>query len=69
MSSISIGKTLFELRDSVHLTHLQASSWVEHNLLGKLYDGVSESLDRIMELHIGYGKPVDVKTFTLYSEC
>jgi len=49
---------LFEIRDTLHLAHLEAASksYAEHIALGDLYGSITDFADTIIESHFGlYG--------------
>jgi DNA-binding ferritin-like protein len=66
-----IASSLFSLRDRVHKAHLDTKSFSEHKMLDKLYNGISEITDRVLETLMGYVKrrigqiKVDVKQSTV----
>jgi hypothetical protein len=53
---------LFQSRDIVHLTHLQTTSLAEHKALNKLYEGLLDLTDELIETYFGtIGKRLNVK--------
>lgn len=47
---------LFQIRDQIHLAHLSAKSYSQHNALGDFYDGILGLADSIIEGYQGkYG--------------
>jgi hypothetical protein len=52
-SEVIKGK-LFSLQTSAHSLHLDTRSYAEHKALGKLYEGIHEMKDSILESLMGY---------------
>lgn len=46
--------TLFSLRSSVHFTHLTSNGFIEHEILGELYEALNETIDKAIELDFSY---------------
>lgn len=50
----SIKGKLFSLQNSAHSLHLDTRSYAEHKALNKLYEGIGEIKDDILEKLMGY---------------
>jgi len=50
----SIQNTLFYFHDAAHKYHLDTKSFAEHKALNKLYEGVQDFKDSILEMLMGY---------------
>jgi hypothetical protein len=64
---------LFSLEISAHSLHLDTRSYAEHKALQKLYEGIGDSKDSILEILMGYqnGKRIGKATidpFPTYSQ-
>jgi len=51
---------LFHSRDTMHLTHLQTTSFAEHKALNEYYDGILELTDTFTETYFGRFKRIDI---------
>lgn len=64
---------LFSFEISAHSLHLDTRSYAEHKALQKLYEGISDSKDAILEILMGYqnGKRIGkamIDPFPTYSQ-
>ena len=51
---------LFHSRDTMHLTHLQTTSFAEHKALNAYYDGILDLTDSFTEVYFGRFKRIDI---------
>ena len=51
---------LFQSRDTMHLTHLQTTSFAEHKALNAYYDGILDLTDSFTEVYFGRFKRIDI---------
>lgn len=52
--------TLFHSRDTMHIAHLQTTSFAEHKALNGYYDGILELTDNFSEVYFGRFKRVEI---------
>jgi hypothetical protein len=52
--------TLFQSRDTMHIAHLQTTSFAEHKALNGYYDGILELTDKFTETYFGRFKRVEI---------
>lgn len=52
--------TLFQSRDSMHIAHLQTTSYAEHKALNAYYDGILDLTDTFTEAYFGRNKRVEI---------
>jgi hypothetical protein len=52
--------TLFQSRDSMHIAHLQTTSFAEHKALNEYYDGILDLTDTFTEAYFGRNKRVEI---------
>lgn len=52
--------TLFQSRDTMHIAHLQTTSFAEHKALNGYYDGILELTDTFSEVYFGRNKRVEI---------
>lgn len=52
--------TLFQSRDTIHIAHLQTTSFAEHKALGGYYDGLLDLIDSFTEVYFGRNKRVEI---------
>ena len=52
--------TLFHSRDTMHIAHLQTTSFAEHNALNNYYDNVLDLTDKFTEAYFGRFKRVEI---------
>lgn len=52
--------TLFQSRDTMHIAHLQTTSFAEHKALGGYYDGLLDLIDSFTEVYFGRNKRVEI---------
>ena len=51
---------MFHSRDTMHLTHLQTTSFAEHKALNAYYDGILDLTDSFTEVYFGRFKRIDI---------
>lgn len=51
---------LFQSRDTMHIAHLQTTSFAEHKALGGYYDGLLDLIDSFTEVYFGRNKRVEI---------
>jgi len=51
---------LFHSRDTMHLTHLQTTSFAEHKALNAYYDGILDLTDKFTETYFGRFKRIEI---------
>ena len=51
---------LFHSRDTMHLAHLNTTSFAEHKALNGYYDGILELTDKFTEVYFGRFKRLDI---------
>lgn len=51
---------LFQSRDSMHIAHLQTTSYAEHKALGGYYDGILDLTDTFSEVYFGRNGRVEI---------
>ena len=51
---------LFQSRDSMHIAHLQTTSYAEHKALNGYYDGILDLTDKFTETYFGRFKRVEI---------
>jgi len=57
---------VFALRDASHLAHWATKSYSQHKALGRLYDGLVDKIDELVEAYQGsFGLIGDVKIVTM----
>lgn len=54
LTAESIKGKLFSLQNSAHSLHLDTRSYAEHKALQKLYEGIDDFKDGILEMLMGY---------------
>ena len=55
---------LLLVRNKAHILHWQSRSFAKHLALGELYDGISDLVDELAEIHMGLSSvPVHPDTF------
>lgn len=69
----AIKAKLFSFQNSAHSLHLDTRSYAEHKALGKLYEGLNDAKDGILESLMGYqnGKRIGrckLDEFPVYSQ-
>jgi len=52
--------TLFHSRDTMHIAHLQTTSFAEHKALNAYYDGILDLTDKFTEAYFGRFKRVEI---------
>ena len=52
--------TLFHSRDTMHIAHLQTTSFAEHKALNGYYDGILDLTDKFSEVYFGRNKRVEI---------
>jgi len=52
--------TLFHSRDTMHIAHLQTTSFAEHKALNGYYDGILDLTDTFTEAYFGRFKRVEI---------
>lgn len=52
--------TLFHSRDTMHIAHLQTTSFAEHKALGAYYDDILDLTDKFSEAYFGRFKRVEI---------
>lgn len=52
--------TLFQSRDTMHIAHLQTTSFAEHKALNEYYDGILDLTDKFTEAYFGYAKRCEI---------
>jgi len=52
---------LFASRDTMHLQHLQTSSFAEHKALNEYYEGILEFTDSFTEKYFGRNKRIPIE--------
>ena len=61
MKQIDILGKMFEVRDCIHLLHLNTTSYAEHKALGKFYDEWIELADDFIETYQGRYQRIEGK--------
>jgi len=51
---------LFQSRDTMHIQHLQTTSFAEHKALNMYYDEILELTDKFTESYFGFAKRVEI---------
>ena len=51
---------LFHSRDTMHIAHLQTTSFAEHKALNGYYDGILDLTDKFIEVYFGRFKRVEI---------
>ena len=51
---------LFQSRDTMHIAHLQTTSFAEHKALNHYYDGILELTDKFSEVYFGRNKRTEI---------
>jgi hypothetical protein len=51
---------LFQSRNSMHIAHLQTTSFAEHKALGAYYDNILDLTDKFSEVYFGRFKRVEI---------
>lgn len=51
---------LFQSRDTMHIAHLQTTSFAEHKALGAYYDDILDLTDKFTEVYFGRFKRVEI---------
>jgi hypothetical protein len=51
---------LFHSRDTMHIAHLQTTSYAEHRALNGYYDGILDLIDSFTEAYFGRFKRVEI---------
>lgn len=51
---------LFHSRDTMHIAHLQTTSFAEHKALGAYYDHILDLTDKFTEVYFGRFKRVEI---------
>lgn len=51
---------LFQSRDTMHIAHLQTTSFAEHKALGAYYDNILDLTDKFTEVYFGRFKRVEI---------
>jgi hypothetical protein len=51
---------LFQSRDTMHIQHLQTTSFAEHKALGHYYDEILELTDKFTEVYFGRYKRMEI---------
>lgn len=52
--------TLFQSRDTMHIAHLQTTSFAEHKALNGYYDSILDLTDKFAEAYFGQNKRVEI---------
>lgn len=52
--------TLFHSRDTMHIAHLQTTSFAEHTALNGYYDNILDLTDKFTEAYFGQNKRVEI---------
>lgn len=52
--------TLFHSRDTMHIAHLQTTSFAEHKALNAYYDGILDLTDKFTEAYFGRFKRCEI---------